>query len=292
VTDSAPERRSAERRSAEPRTVVITGASDGIGAAAARRLATSGHRVVVVGRSPAKTAAVAGSVGAAHLVVDFTRLDEVRGLAAELLSRYPTIDVLANNAGGIFGDPARTVDGFEQTLQVNHLAPFLLTRLLMDTLLASRATVINTASLAARMSRGVDVDTRHARARIPALRAYGDSKLATILFTRELHRRFHAQGLSTAAFHPGIVMTNFGSGSTSAMRHLYRAPMRRLVLISPERGAETLVWLTEGTPGQDWESGRFYVRKQVARTNPLATDDALALRLWERSAELLGLPDR
>ncbi|AUA16664.1 putative oxidoreductase YciK [Streptomyces malaysiensis subsp. malaysiensis] len=140
------------------KTIVITGASDGIGAAAARQLHRSGHRVVVVGRSSHKTRAVADEIGADSYVADFTRLDEVRALAARLDAAYPRIDVLANNAGGVFGDPARTPDGFEKTFQVNHLAPFLLTRLLMDKLLASGASVLQTSSVGARMAGKLDTD--------------------------------------------------------------------------------------------------------------------------------------
>ena len=126
------------------KTIIITGASDGIGAAAARRLHQDGHRVVVVGRSAHKTLAVAREIGADHFVADFTRLQEVRALAADLDAAYPWIDVLANNAGGVFGDPTKTDDGFERTFQVNYLAPFLLTLRLMDKLIASQATVIQT----------------------------------------------------------------------------------------------------------------------------------------------------
>ncbi|MET0422262.1 MAG: SDR family NAD(P)-dependent oxidoreductase, partial [Actinoplanes sp.] len=124
------------------KTIVITGASDGIGAAAARQLHADGHRVVVVGRSAQKTEAVARGLGADHFIADFTRLEEVRKLAASLDAAYPRIDVLANNAGGVFGERAKTPDGFEKTFQINHLAPYLLTTLLSDKLLASRATVI------------------------------------------------------------------------------------------------------------------------------------------------------
>lgn len=129
------------------KVVVITGASDGIGGTAARLLHQRGHEVVVVGRSPQKTAAVAAELGAAHLIADFTRLDDVRELAANLDAKYPRIDVLANNAGGVFGDPTRTVDGFEKTFQINHLATFLLTSMLKDKLIASRARVIQTTTL-------------------------------------------------------------------------------------------------------------------------------------------------
>ena len=129
-----------------PKTIVITRASDGVGAAAARSLRSAGHAVVVVGRSPAKTRQVAKELGSDHSVVDFARLTEVRHLAAEIDKTYPRIDVLANNAGGVFDRQHRTVDGFESTLQINHLAPFLLTNLLLPKLLESRTSVIQTAS--------------------------------------------------------------------------------------------------------------------------------------------------
>src|SRR5512133_564318 len=176
------------------RTIVITGASDGIGAAAARALGIAGDRVVIVGRSPQKTEAIAAELGVDHFVADFSRLDEVRTLASDLLKRYPRIDVLANNAGGIMGDRELTVDGHEKTMQVNHLAPFLLTTLLMDRLLASRAAVINTSSAANRFGR-INLDDLDNERKYSANKAYGDAKLANILFTRELHRRYSASGI-------------------------------------------------------------------------------------------------
>ena len=272
------------------RTIVITGASDGIGAAAARELSSHGEQVVVVGRSEAKTRAVAQEIGAPFHLADFARLDEVRALADELRAAYPRIDVLANNAGGIMGRREITVDGFEKTFQVNHLAPFLLTDLLMETLVASRATVINTSSAAARLWGRIDLDDLDNARKYSANKAYGDGKLANILFTRERHRRFNDQGISTAAFHPGPVATNFAADSTSPMRFIYRTPLRRLALISPERGADTLVWLATTTPGQDWFSGQYYEKRGPARTNPQADDGALATAFWERSAQLVALP--
>lgn len=133
------------------RTIVITGASDGIGAAAARQLAAAGESVVLVGRSPRKTAALASELGLPHHIADYSSLAQVRRLAAELDAGYPAIDVLANNAGGLMGARTLTEDGFELTFQVNHLAGFLLTTLLLDKLIASRATVIQTSSIAARL---------------------------------------------------------------------------------------------------------------------------------------------
>ncbi|MCL3859668.1 SDR family NAD(P)-dependent oxidoreductase [Actinotalea sp. K2] len=271
------------------RTVVITGASDGIGAAAARRLVEAGDRVVVVGRSQGKTLAVARELGSPAHLADFTRLDDVRRLAGELRTAYPRIDVLVNNAGGLMGDRELTGDGFEKTLQVNHLAPFLLTHLLMDRLVEGRATVVSTSSAAARLFGRLDLDDLDNSRRYSPNKAYGDGKLANILFTRELHRRFHDQGIAAAAFHPGVVATNFAEGSTSMMRFLYRTPLRHLGLLSPDAGADTLVWLAQGTPGQDWVSGAFYEKRKVSRTHPQADDAALAAGLWERSLEMVGL---
>ncbi|GIG68430.1 NAD(P)-dependent dehydrogenase (short-subunit alcohol dehydrogenase family) [Phytomonospora endophytica] len=270
------------------KTIVITGASDGIGAAAARRLHRDGHRVVVVGRSPEKTAAVATELGTDAHLADFARLDDVRALATALDEAYPRIDVLANNAGGIFGDPTKTVDGHEKTFQVNHLAPFLLTNLLLDKLIAARATVLQTSSVAARAFGRLDLDDlEHDRDFTPE-RAYGTAKLANILFTRELHRRFGEQGLAAAAFHPGVVATGFASESTSPMRHFYRSPIGRAFMTGSERGADQLVWLAESTPGTDWTPGAYYEKRRPAkRVNPQALDDALATALWDRSAALL-----
>lgn len=274
-----------------PKTIVITGASDGIGAAAARHLSAEGHEVVVVGRSSVKTMQVAEPLGADSYLSDFAELASVRGLAAALLERYPVIDVLANNAGGVFGSRQRTADGFERTFQVNHLAPFLLTSLLLPTLLRSRATVIQTASVAARLYGRLDLDDLDNERHFSANRAYGDSKLENILFTRELHRRFHSDGISTAAFHPGIIGSGFAADTTSfSMRLTYANPLIRRFLGSSEDGADQLNWLAAGRPGEDWHSGEYYEKRRVAtRVNRRSTDSRLALQLWDRSAELVGV---
>ncbi|MFC4555798.1 SDR family NAD(P)-dependent oxidoreductase [Georgenia faecalis] len=271
------------------RTIVLTGASDGIGAAAARRLSAAGHTVVLVGRSPQKTAALAAEIGQPYRVADFARLAEVRALADDLRATYPRIDVLANNAGGIMGGREVTVDGNEMTLQVNHLAPFLLTHLLLPTLETSRATVIASSSRAARAFGRLDLDDLDHVRDYGADRAYGDSKLANILFTKELQRRYGPKGIAAVAFHPGVIATNFAEGSTSAMRLLYRTPLHRL-LPGPDRGADQLVWLATTTPGQDWQPGQYYERRKVAATNPQADDAALAAALWRVSAERVGVP--
>ncbi|WP_104089162.1 SDR family NAD(P)-dependent oxidoreductase [Arthrobacter sp. GMC3] len=269
------------------RTIVITGASSGIGEAAARTLAQTGDTIVVVGRSAKRTQAVADDIGADYFIADFERLDEVRDLARALKSRYPRIDVLANNAGGIMGPRALTMDGFEKTLQVNHLAPFLLTTLLLDVLVSSEARVINTSSVAHKLFGKLDIDDLDAGKKYSANRAYGNAKLANILFTKELHRRFAATGLTAAAFHPGGVATNFSAGSASFMRFAYGSGMRSYML-TPAQGAQTLVWLAVGQPGLDWESGGYYAKRKTARVSQQANDALLAADLWERSERMVG----
>lgn len=271
------------------RTIVITGASDGIGAAAARNLSRRGDRVVIVGRSATKTRQIADELSADFVVADFADLSEVRSLAATLLERCPRIDVLANNAGGIMGQRETTVDGNEKTFQVNHLAPFLLTNLLMDRLVQGGASVINTSSAANSLLGNLVIGDLNATSGYSANKAYGDAKLANILFTTELHRRFNEQGVSSAAFHPGGVATGFATGSTSVMRLVYTSWLKRF-LKTPEQGADTLVWLATTTPGVDWMSGKYYDKRRVAKANKQAADGALARELWDRSLELVGAP--
>ncbi|MFS0897986.1 SDR family NAD(P)-dependent oxidoreductase [Mycolicibacterium litorale] len=270
------------------RTIVITGASDGVGAAAAQRLSRSGENVVVVGRSPQKTAAVADALGADSYVADFADLAQVRDLARRLLDACPRIDVLANNAGGVMNTRETTVDGFEKTFQVNHLAPLLLTTLLLDRLIESGASVLNTSSMANKFAR-VDFDDLDAVQKQNGSVAYGTSKLANILFTKELHRRYHPTGISTAAFHPGPVASNFSAEvNNPVFGLLYRSPLRHIALIGAEQGSDELVWLASAQPGVDWQSGQYYYKHKVARANKLADDAGIASRLWDRSLELLG----
>ncbi|BCL28945.1 SDR family NAD(P)-dependent oxidoreductase [Streptomyces aurantiacus] len=276
------------------KVIVLTGASDGIGAAAARRLHADGHTVVVVGRSAEKTRAIAKELEVDSHVADFTRLDDVERLADELLAAYPRIDVLANNAGGVFGVRTKTVDGFEKTFQVNHLAPFLLTRRLLARLIASRASVLQTSSTV-RFAKRIDLDDLDHDRDYDPVHAYGASKLENILFTSELHRRHHADGLSAASFYPGNVLTNFASDTTSSIMRTVRffgtkPVLGKLLLSTPEQGADQIVWLAEGSPeGGDWRSGAYYYkRKDVEPKNPQAVDADLARRLWVRSEELLA----
>ncbi|MGE2816006.1 SDR family NAD(P)-dependent oxidoreductase [Mycobacterium heidelbergense] len=267
------------------RTILITGASDGIGAAAARRLHSDGENVIVVGRSESKTAAVAAELDADYFVADFSDLSQVRALADKIRSQYPRIDVLANNAGGMFTKTHSTADGYETTFQVNYLAPFLLTTQLIEVLVESRAAVINTTSSSQRLlPRARISDLESTAGRRPSV-AYAFSKLAIVLFTMELHRRYHASGLSAAVFHPGFVNSNFGdaSGSRFLTFMKYRVPISARFTVTADQGADQLVWLASSRPGVDWTSGAYYAKHKIAKANRAAYDPELARELWERT---------
>ncbi|GAB3705115.1 SDR family NAD(P)-dependent oxidoreductase [Corynebacterium nasicanis] len=271
-------------------TIVITGASDGIGAAAARllRAALPDSRLVLVGRNPGKTAAIAAETGAEHHVADYARLDEVRDLAATLRG-LERIDVLANNAGSMFDGPIRTADGFELTWQVNQLAPYLLTNLLLPTLLSSRASVVATSSVAsAFLSRFDPTDPETQRNFSPA-RAYGNSKLGNVLFTRELHTRYHARGLNTVAFHPGVIATNFGAETSGVIHYGYQTAIARMFRPAPD-GGRNLAYFVAGVPGIHWESGSYYNdRRRPGIQKRAGRDPELAARVFEDTADALGV---
>lgn len=268
----------------QDKIVIITGASDGIGLEAARQLHAQGASVVIIGRSPEKTKAAASELEVPYYVTDFTKLEQVRTLADSLCKAYPRIDVLANNAGGIFGERELTVDGFETTMQVNHLAHFLLTNLLMDVLIASKATVINTSSIANQGLSDFDIHDVNMEKKYSATKAYGNAKLENILFSKELNTRFGSKGVAAVSFHPGIVATNFGSESNGIFRFLYHGPFRKLMrLMTPAQGADTLVWLATTEPRKDWTPGEYYVKRRVTKANDKAYDPELARSLWEQS---------
>jgi NAD(P)-dependent dehydrogenase (short-subunit alcohol dehydrogenase family) len=270
------------------RTVVVTGASSGVGLAAAQQFARRGDRVVVVGRSPDRLAAAVELVRAAgdgrepgSFRADFERLDDVRDLAAHLLATYPTIDVLANNAGGMAETYALTVDGHESSIQSNHLAPFLLTNLLRERLRGGR--VVNTASDAHKMGQaGTDfVGDPQSFSR---WRAYGTGKAANILFAREAARRW-PDVLSTS-FHPGVVRSNFGSGAVTKFFYRYMP-----FLTTPQKAGELLVWLATA-PAEQLTQGGYYVGRALRRPGGPAADDAEAARLWDASLNAVGLGSR
>jgi len=267
------------------KTVVITGASAGIGAAAARQLHALGARVIPVGRDAERTARIADEVGSEGLRADFERLDDVRRLAADLREAGP-IDVLVNNAGGTWPDRQVTVDGNERTFQVNHLAPYLLTRLLHDQLAAASGRVVTTSS-GAHTAGHLDLDNLNGSAGWQSFRAYGTSKLANILFTRELAQRWQDDGISATCLHPGVVASDFGRDS-AMLGLIYRTPLKHLMR-NADRGADTLVWLAAADPSE-WVSGGYYMDRKPGRLSKRAQDDASAVTLWEASAKLVGLP--
>jgi NAD(P)-dependent dehydrogenase (short-subunit alcohol dehydrogenase family) len=268
--------------------IVITGASDGIGAAAARRFRAQGEHVILVGRSPEKTQQIAHELDSPFYVADFADLDQVRLLAERIQADAPRIDVLANNAGGIMGGRLITVDGNELTTQVNHLAPFLLTTLLLETLIASKASVITTSSAAHLRAGTLDLNDLTLEHGYSAMHAYAKAKLMNILFTRELHARFHSSGLNSAAFHPGVVRTSFSKEFGGNARYLYSSFLSRL-LRSPEKGAETLVWLSTAEANAEWKSGEYYKDKKVARTSKQSQIPGLAASLWDVSMSITKL---
>ena len=274
------------------KVIVITGSSDGVGAAAARSLAQAGHQIVLVGRSPEKTSRIAAELSADAHIADFADLGAVRTLAAALLARYPRIDVLANNAGGVSAAKVRqvTVDGHEWTFQVNYLAPFLLTNLLLDRLIESKASVISTSSVGHRMGR-IDLGDLDSENHYRGVNAYNNAKLAQVLFTGELDRRYRSRGLASAAFNPGIIASNFAQQPGDTNGWIAQSPIvRRLIGASPETGADTLVYLAQGTAGTDFPSGGYFVKRKAARANKQAHDAQLGARLWDRSVSMITQP--
>ncbi|MCL2037394.1 SDR family NAD(P)-dependent oxidoreductase [Candidatus Saccharibacteria bacterium] len=271
------------------KTIIITGASDGIGAAAARQLVSDGHRVVMIGHDQTKTKKIAKELGADYFTVDYTRLSDVNQLADKLLTKYPKIDVLINNAGGLFNRRrTETSDGHETTFQVNFLASYLLTRRLLDRLVESHATVIFTSSIGHKLFGNLDLDDLELQRNYKSLRAYGNSKIMLILFARELNRRYGKEGLATATFHPGMIATNIAHEPTDALHSVYHTPLKYLWTRPASVGARTMIWLAERKPGTDWPSGEYFVRKKVAKTSQQANDEKLAGEVWQKAEDTLA----
>ncbi|MBX6357481.1 MAG: SDR family NAD(P)-dependent oxidoreductase [Micromonosporaceae bacterium] len=261
--------------------VVVTGASSGIGLAAAKEFARRGNHIVMVGRDPDRLAAAKAQVPDAVVhQADFAVLDEVRALAEKLRADYPAIHVLANNAGAVVHRRQVTVDGFELTMQANHLAPFLLTNLLLDRLSGGR--VVVTASAVHAAGALDPADLRGQRPGYRAMRAYASSKQANVLFAAEAARRWPQ--VLTTSYHPGVVRTRFGSGNP-VYSFFYRiAPLLR----TPEEGADTLVWLATA-PAEEITNGGYYYRRRLRTPARNAVDRRLAADLWEASLAAVGL---
>lgn len=270
------------------KTVVVTGASSGIGLAASVGFARRGARVALVGRDEARLALAVTAVRElagpqaqpAGYRADFAVLDDVRELAEALAGAYPRIDVLVNNAGAVVHRRMTTVDGHELTVQANHLAPFLLTNLLHERLAGGR--IVNTASEAYRSGRLDPTDLEGKRLPYRPLRVYGSSKQGNVLFAAEAARRWPK--ILSFAYHPGVVRTSFGRES-GLYRVFYRfAPM----LTTPDQGADTMLFLA-GAPTDELVNGAYYARRQQRRVARPTNDPAFAAKLWEVSAQAVGL---
>ncbi len=271
------------------RTILVTGASDGIGAESAKALAAKGATVHVTGRSPDKLRPIAEAVGTEPLIADFSRLDDVRRLGEQINDRVDSLDILMNNAGGTFAPSKKTPDGHEPNFQINHLAPFLLTNLLRPQLAAAGTSlVVNTSSVGNLMGKIVldDLDYEHRRA--IELRAYGTGKLMNIAFTRGISQRWSGDGIVAAAVHPGPVGSSFGRDSWF-VGLVYRSPLKRFATISVAEGAAPLIALAERGPDPEID-GRYFSRFAVdGRENAQAHDQSIIDGLWERSEALVGL---
>nr|WSZ98239.1 SDR family NAD(P)-dependent oxidoreductase [Streptomyces sp. NBC_00857] len=264
-------------------TAVVTGASSGVGAAAARRMAAMGASVVVVGRAVTRTRAVADQVGGTALPADFARFSEVRELAQHLISHVPRIDILVNNAGIVSPKRKTTSDGHELTMQVNFLSPFLLTSLLWEKLLqAPSALVINTSSSLYRFGKLDPDDLDQNRSRYGQMRSYNASKLASAVHAAEINRRA-PDTMTAVAFHPGTVRS--GLDRDSALVTAAKASLigRRLTR-SPEEGAEPIIKIATTDRGKLRDV--FYNRLEPEPLRTPAADADLGARLWQRAHEL------
>jgi retinol dehydrogenase-12 len=269
--------------------VLLTGATRGIGRAAAIELAHEGVEVALVGREAervndvAREAEATGGGAPVHQhVADLTLMADVRALAAEVSGSYQRIDVLANNAGALFGSRGQTSEGFERTFALNHLAPFLLTNLLRGQLSGGR---VVTTSSDAHKAGVLDLGDLQSEKSYAAMKVYGISKLCNILFTRELAKR--APELHANCFHPGVVRTGFGKNENGVWKILTTlgGPFFR----SPQRGARSLVWLAVSDEAAAL-TGEYVQDERVLAPSAQAQDETLAESLWEQSAQLVGMP--
>ena len=270
--------------------VIITGATGGIGLAAARELARRGARLSIVARSESRAADAVAQITAAGgpatevevLYADLSSQASIRKLAAEILAKHPTIDVLANNAGGVNSSRRLTEDGLELTWAVNHLAPFLLTNLLLERIRASAPARIITTSSGAHHGAHIPFDDVNAERgyRTGGFSRYGQSKLANILFTTELARRLEGSGVTANCFHPGFVASGFNRNNGALMA--FGMTLARPFARSTTKGADTLVWLADSADVSS-ETGGYFANRKRKQPSAAAQDAAAARRLWELS---------
>jgi retinol dehydrogenase 12 len=268
---------------------VVTGATSGIGRATAAALARLGAQVVLVGRDRGRGEAAAAELAAAGAssrleIADLASMAQVRALAGRL-GTLGRIDVLVNNAGLMAGQRRVTADGFDEVFAVNHLAPFLLTSLLLSKLIAGAPARVITVTSDAHTAARLDLDDPQLELGWQSWRAYANSKLANILFTRELARRLKGTGVIANCAHPGMVRTRFGREARLPLRA--GVMLARPFMLSPQRGASTIVYLATAEGAE--ATGGYYVKRQRREPSQAARDDATARRLWQLSEELTGL---
>jgi retinol dehydrogenase 14 len=280
-------------RSMTGKTVLITGGTGGIGRATAIGLASMGARVGITGRDLMRAEHAADVIrresgnGAVDVfVADMSSQAEVRRLADEVLATYPRLDVLINNVGGFWAHRHVTSDGLEHTFALNHLAPFLLTTLLLDRLKASAPARVVTVSSGAQGMGTIDFDDLMGKRKYSGQRAYNQSKLANVMFTYELARRLEGTGVTATALHPGMTNTAF-SAEDPALGLL--VAIMRPFMRSPERGADTAVYLASSAEAEG-VSGRYFANRKPKESHPSSYDAATTARLWQVSADLVGLP--
>jgi retinol dehydrogenase 14 len=275
------------------KTVLITGGTGGIGRAAALGLASMGARVGITGRDRAEGAAAAiaresGNPAVDVFVADMSSQTEVRRLADEVLCAYPRLDVLLNNVGGFWAHRHVTADGLEHTFALNHLAPFLLTSLLLERLMASAPARVVTVSSGAQGTGKIDFDDLMGERKYSGQRAYSQSKLANVMFTYELARRLEGTGVTATVLHPGVTRTAFGAEDSARAMAPIIAVLRPFMR-SPERGADTAVYLAS-SPEAEGVTGRYFVNRKAKKSHKSSYDTATTARLWQVSADLVGLP--
>src|SRR5688572_15638691 len=277
----------------EGRTVLVTGGTHGIGKATATGLAALGARVAITGRDPGRAEAAAAEIRADGglpvevFVADMSAQAEVRRLASEVLQTFPRLDVLVNNVGGFWNTRHVTADGLEHTFALNHLAPFLLTHLLLGRLRQSApARVVIVSSNAQAMGR-IDFDDLQGELSYSGARAYSQSKLANVLFSYELARRLKGTPVTSNALHPGVVSTSFGAEDPATVQRVF-IPFLRLFMKSPGQGAATSIHLASA-PELEQVTGRYFANSQPKKSTEQSYDQAAAAQLWQVSADLVGL---
>lgn len=283
--------------SIKDKQVIVTGGTSGIGRATAAALARQGAHVTITSRSQADAEQTAAAISrdtggdVRGEALDLSSLASVRDFVARYTADHDRLDVLINNAGTMSGTRRTTEDGFEWTLGVNHLGPFLLTNLLTDLLTSSApARVITVSSENHRGAKnGLDFDDLQMTKRYNSSKAYAASKLANILFTTELDSRLSSQGITARALHPGVVATNFGKNAESPKWMGIVMTLLKPVLAEPEKGAATSVHLATAQPNEI-EAGIYWSNQKPKQPSPAATDTDAAARLWNLSAQLVGIP--